>query len=375
MTVLVFLLVLTFLVLIHEFGHFVTARLFGVKVEEFGIGLPPRVKTLFTWRGVPFTLNALPLGGFVRMEGEEGTEATEKKHQKGTNTYLAPFYTKPAWQRLIIILTGATVNFLFGIVAFIIIFSILGVPERILDTITIEAISENSPAQTAGLQPGDVIDRVQPLTGNRAFTGVDNDDFRRWTSQYAGQEVKVTYIRNGQTQTTTLRIRTEEERPRDQGAMGVQLMTQYEIRDYPWYITPYRATVVGIQQSIEFGKDILFSLGTIVTDLAGGKVSADVAGPVGIVYQAGKEQVFQQGVLSTLNFAALLSINLAIMNVLPIPALDGGRAVFILVERLFSKKTRFAIEHMLNTAGFVFLLSLIFLITLKDVAMIVREML
>jgi regulator of sigma E protease len=119
---------------------------------------------------------------------------------------------------------------------------------------------------------------------------------------------------------------------------------------------------------------LLDPLGSIITDLGRGKVSGDVAGPIGIAYQVGKEKAFSQGVLSILNFAALLSINLGIMNLLPIPALDGGRAVFIAIEGFLSKRWRFRLENTINTVGFVFLLTLMLLITLKDVFQIVRDM-
>src|SRR5258708_6019281 len=126
-SIIAFILMLSLLVIIHELGHFLTARFFKIKIEEFGIGYPPRARTLFTWKGIPFTLNWIPVGGFVKMEGEDGS-ANEDNIQHKTKNSFGPFYTKPKWQRLIVILAGATVNFLFGVLAFSVIYSYVGIP-------------------------------------------------------------------------------------------------------------------------------------------------------------------------------------------------------------------------------------------------------
>jgi regulator of sigma E protease len=370
MSILIFIFILSFLVIIHEFGHFLTARLFRIKIEEFGIGLPPKVTTLFVWKKIPFTLNALPLGGFVRMEGEDGNAGgTQHEHSSAHTDF--PFYTRPAWQRLIVILAGATVNFLFGIVAFSILFSILGVPEY-LPHPKIAFIAEQSPAQKSGMKVGDeIITLISPDKKSSSVASIDS--FIQEVKTYKGKTITVEVRREGEIKTLPVLVRTDAQIPEGEGAIGVAL-EQTIIHHYPWYITPIKATVVGVQQSIDFALTIVSSLRAMVSDIVfRGTVPKDVAGPVGIAYQANKESLFTRGPLFILNFAALLSINLAIMNVLPIPALDGGRAFFILLEKIFPRRIRGKIEHAMNTAGFVLLLALILLITVKDVWIIIQD--
>ncbi len=381
MSIVIFILILTFLILIHELGHFLTALLFKVRILEFGLGIPPKVHTLFHWRGIPFTLNALPLGGFVRMEGEDGSNGKSEEQETLSKEDLklqkdaAPLYAKPAWQRLIIILAGATVNFVFGVLAFAGIFSVVGIPEITkLDQVTVQYVSPNSPAQAAGIKEGDRLLSVSDPGGEKQ-TVTTSEQFVSLMRERWGKEVVIGYTRDGQEQTVTVKLRTAEEIPSGDGALGVAASEEEEkLVRYPWYEMPFRGMYVGLLKSLSFGELILRSLTTMVTDLfAKGVVPKDVAGPIGIADQVQKENLFAQGPLVAINFAAMLSVNLAIMNVLPIPALDGGRAFFILLEKLIGKKLVAKFENSLNTAGFVFLIALLLLITFKDVITIFRS--
>lgn len=370
MAILLFILILTFLIVIHELGHFFAALWSKVHVHEFGVGLPPKAITLFRFRGVPFTLNWLPIGGFVRMEGEDGEEENDQKRPEGTY----PFYSRSRWQRFVVIVAGPAVNFIFGVIAFIILFAIYGVPEKVVPFPTIASIASESPAEEAGLSAGDEL--LAAMTAAGSITRFSrSEQFIQYVTSNQGSTITLTVRRETSEKQISVYLRRRDEiaDPTKEGPLGVGLQPQYEVMRYPWYQMIPRAIVIGTSRSIEFGIDILGTLRTMVTDLVtAGKVPADVAGPVGIAHQVSKEKIFEQGPLSGLYFAALLSINLAVMNILPIPALDGGRILFLLLEPLFGRKRWTQIEQRANQVGFVLLLTLILLITIKDVIGIFR---
>lgn len=368
LTIVLFLLVLSFLVLIHELGHFLTARYFKVKIEEFGLGYPPRALTLFTWKGIPVTLNWLPFGGFVKMEGEDESQApaAAAKPKKKTKVVdeLGPFYSKPRLPRLIILLAGATVNFIFGVLAFTVIFSTVGIPVITGSPIVAEALP--GPAQTAGIKAGDVI-FAAGKTGEPLHSTGRLSEFVRWISHQADQDMVLQVQREGQTQNITVHTRSRRDIAGGKGALGVALNQPTKLTFYPWYEMPVRSAAEGIYQSWDFSLTILDSLRTMAENtLVFGRVPTDVAGPIGIAREAQKEKIFSAGWLVVLNFMAILSINLAIMNVLPIPALDGGRAFFILLETVVGRKRIAKVEGYVNSIGFVALLILILLISAKD---------
>lgn len=418
----VIILILSFLVIIHELGHFLSAKFFKIKVEEFGLGYPPAIMTLFRKWNTDFTLNWIPFGGFVRMEGEDGPAAeadsasTKKKAPKKTQAQDEPFYAKPSWQRMIVILAGAAVNFVFGILAFSIFFSNAGLPttprdishsrvsDQDLAAVTQLRIQEDtqlvsspeeirqlatdvgarlsqvlpdSPAAKAGLQPGTQVVAVSVEGQPQNIETIDQAI--EAISQQAGQTITITTTgpcTGFECQPTTtdyqVYVRTEAETPPDQGATGVafgDIMFVY----YPWYEMPVRGTWFGLQQAVFMGQLILAALSEMVVDITTlGSVPTEVAGPVGIVHQTQQSGMLDGGWLSILNFAGLLSVNLAIMNVLPIPALDGGRAVFIMLEWVIGKKRVNKYEGYANYLGYGLLLTLIILVTIKDIVTIFR---
>ncbi len=366
MTILLFVILLTFLILIHELGHFIVARWCKVHIEEFGIGLPPKAFTLFHWRGIPFTINWLFLGGFVRMEGENGEVAPEVKSSKEKQKSVYPFYERPLLQKLAVVVAGPLVNFMFGAIVFATLFSMYGIPTKIYDHPVIDAVAENSPALTAGLRQGDVVTGAVAAPEKVITTIHTNEELISYINAHRGQDVLM-YIKDAEIH-PTVHIRKLDETPEGQGGIGIELRSQYEIKQYPLWQRPFRGTIAGISQSVEFGLTILRSLGGLGKSIAAGNVPKDVAGPVGIAAQVQKEKVFSSGIATVFNFAALLSINLGIMNMLPIPALDGGRAVLLILEKIFKGKRWSQISETLNTMGFILLISLLILITIKDVA-------
>lgn len=367
MSAIVFILVLSFLVIIHELGHFFAAQWAKVKTDEFGLGYPPKAFKLFRWKNTDFTLNWIPFGGFVRMQGEEGQDGdkSEKKEKVGQ------FYQAGVFQKLVIILSGPGINFIFGVLAFTIVFSKMGIPEEISQA-RVGHIDENSPAAQAGL-PEDV---------NITALKYDDQEFSLVTAQEVTQKVyeyrgkTVTLVTTGKCEQKEcddtkneyqVYVRTQDETPANQGAMGIAF-DQVVFVFYSPLEMPFRSAEFGIKQALGLGWQIIQAFSGIIIDLfARGALPQDVAGPIGIVHQAQSIGIFEEGWLTVLSFAGMLSINLAVMNVLPIPPLDGGRAVFVILEALLSKKRTQKIEYIFSYGGYILLFGLIILITIKDV--------
>ena len=372
-----FLVLLSFLVLIHELGHFLAAKFVGVKVEEFGLGYPPRLRRLFEYKGTIFSLNALPFGGFVKLFGDESDNLASDSHtepEKSTKSISQAdrkqmFSHQSIKSRLLVILAGVVVNFVFGVTAFAFIYSKIGIPTLTGQVEIIEVVPE-SPAQEAGLQVGEVIKQVE--INNQQLAPQTAQEFVEFASNYQGENLNLLIQTNEQQKQVSVYVRTSEEIQPGKGAIGIALKDS-ELRFYPWWQMPWRGMVAGLLEAINFGWLILHAFGQMLSQLFfNGNVPQDLAGPVGIVDQAIEVEIIKQGWLGTLNVAALLSINLAIVNILPIPALDGGRAIFILAEPLLGAARRQRWEQKANTAGFLFLISLIVLVTIKDVISVFR---
>lgn len=378
MSVLIFILVLSFLVIIHELGHFLVAKWRGVKVEEFGLGYPPKLFTLFRWKGSEFSLNAVPFGGFVRMEGEDGgiSSMDDETQLSGKVLEEEPFYKKSALSRMLIILAGPFINFLFGIVAFSLIFSYLGVPTSLDGQPRVEMVVPDSPAAKAGLPVN--VNIVGFYEGEQLVETKTIQEVQDFVSQHRSETVKMSVsgecqrdICSEQRQEFDMYLRSQEETPADEGTMGVVFAESY-FKEYSWYEKPVQGVIYGIKQAVFMGVVMVQALGEIVMNLLAGRgAGADVAGPVGIVYQAQKSNLAGEGFLTILSFSGMLSINLAIMNLLPIPALDGGRAFFIILEKILGKKRVGRIEGYANYGGYIFLLGLIISITIKDIWQII----
>lgn len=370
LNLLIILLVLSFLVIIHELGHYVVARRMKIKVEEFGLGYPPRAKKLFTRWGTIFSLNWIPFGGFVRMDGEDlHPQAATKETSAQVE---GPFYTKSVPARLAVILAGATVNLIFGMIAFSVVFSWWGIPGGA----QINAIVPDSPAAAAGIRAGDVIVGLQ---NHDQFYEVRNaNQLFAVIAQNYGQPVTVMtqaacgqVLCSGPVTDYQTHLRPADEVSNDVPALGVEPVNFSQF--YPWYEMPFRSAAYGITEALALGYLIVQALFTMVSNLVTQLVvPQEVMGPVGIVHEASRNDLFSQGPLAVLLFAGLISINLAVMNVLPIPALDGGRAVFILLEKMIGKRRISKVEYYANYGGYAALLALIFLITARDIFRIIQ---
>lgn len=354
--VLIFLTILSLLVLVHEWGHYIFAKIFGVRVEEFGFGLPPRARNLFTRKGTLFSLNWLPIGGFVKLYGEEYSPGDELVAGE-----TGRFYDKPARARAVILTAGVIMNFLLGIVLFAVVYSFVGIPVK-TDRVRIVEIVAESPAAAAGLA---VDERVAQFRfGEKTEKIVDTTQLVKLVTENAGSEIEILVVgKDGGER--SVRVTPRKDPPEGQGALGI-ILSNVELTKFPWWQMPFRGMAVGLSEAIAWGRDIAGGLGKMVYGLLTGQgVPADLAGPVGIYQVSGR--VIKQGVLATLQFIGILSVNLAVLNILPFPALDGGRLIFLGVEKVIGKRRKNVVEGYVNTAGMIFLLSVMALITIRDI--------
>lgn len=360
LTVVTFLIILSILVFVHEFGHYIVARIIGVHVEEFGFGLPPRA-----WgkkiKGTIYSLNWLPIGGFVKLAGEDAEEESHKniKHPKEY------FWARTRLERSAILVAGVSMNFLLA-VSLTSVLLVMGIHAP-SGKVHIEKILPNTPAEQAGLKEKDVIKRITYKTvGGSLETKVltTSDDLISFTRAHKGEQIVLIIQRNNEEFARGLIPRKDF--PSGEGPMGVAI-SDLELKKYPVYAAPFEAIKINIIRA----RDIVLSLGTLVFRLVTLRpVGADVAGPIGIAQVTGEAVKF--GFNAVLEFMSLLSINLAVINILPFPALDGGRLAFVFVEKLLGRKVRPTFERTTHQIGMIILLALILLISLNDILKITR---
>lgn len=352
MDLLVFLLILSILVVIHELGHYFAALLFGIRVEEFGFGLPPKVMKLFRHKETDFTLNLLPIGGFVKLSGEEYSDGPVRGDM---------FYQKPIWQRAVVLTAGVVMNFILGVLLFAGVYSYLGIPEK-TDRVKIEEVVKGSPAEMAGLKIGDRVSSIKYQVSREEGVS-DVDQFVKLVGENKGKEI-VLKIVSKEGNERSVKVTPRVNPPAGEGSLGV-LLNSVELIKYPWWQMPFRGSVVGVKEAVAWGREILDGLAKTVGMLFRGKVPDDVSGPVGI-YQV-SSKVTKHGLIAILQFMGVLSINLAILNIMPLPALDGGRVVFLAVEKLIGKKWKNRVEGSVHSVGMIVLLGLMLAITIRDV--------
>jgi regulator of sigma E protease len=368
-TILLFIFILCALVVIHELGHFVLARLFGIRVHEFGIGFPPRAKVLRDRGETMYTLNWLPIGGFVRLEGEDGDSDDPRSF---TSTGLP--------KKVLVLLAGVGMNLVLAFVIFTAI-AWLAAPQGLL---TFNDVVAGSPADLAGLKAGEGI------------LAIDGATFDLLPAPQAGQQA-IAALRDRAGQTVTLRVQavdgtqgdvTVTLRPPDvaatQGALGIHsaglgFSGSYAGRD------PVAAVGAGAAWTVSAFRLILDGLASLVSSIAANPTQAPpVTGPVGIAVQVG-DVFWQLGPIFTLYLAGLLSANLALVNALPFPPLDGGRILVLLLKSLFarggavlrrvgvrrqglSSATAISVERLTYLVGFVLLFGFLLWITYFDIA-------
>jgi regulator of sigma E protease len=352
MDLLNFVIILSVVILVHELGHFLAAKFTGIKVEEFGLGYPPRIFGKKFGETI-YSLNLLPFGGFVRMFGEQEADTEGSKNPRA-------FFNKSKKQRSLVILAGVVMNLLLAVVCFSFIYSVAGIPEEV-DYIMVDGISANSPAEQAGINP---MDRILSINGQKMQKTADFVEFLKTKK---AQEITLDLERDGQEIQVALTPRQNP--PEGEGAIGV-IVSNYDNIFYPKWQMPFRGTWVGIQEAYGWTKAMFVGLGQIIKGLFMGE-KPEVRGVVGI-YQI-TSAVAEQGTLALVKLVGILSINLAVINILPFPALDGGRFIFILLEKVIGKKIKPKIEAYINMAGMVVLIALMVLVTVADVIRVVNK--
>ncbi|MFA6296162.1 MAG: RIP metalloprotease RseP [Patescibacteria group bacterium] len=382
-TLITFIIILGLLIFVHELGHFVAAKKAGIKVDEFGFGYPPRIigtykdpktkkfvlvlpkrgkgkKQLAAVAGqeseenfpaTVYSLNWLPLGGFCKMKGENGDGKSDPDS----------FSAKKAWQRIIVLIAGVAMNFVLAALVLMIGFKV-GLPTAIDSQnksyakdqkVQIMSISTDSPAEKVGLKIGDQVVSIN----NKKLENVTQ--VQKAIDKNKGKEIDLKIKRYNEN--LDIKIEPRKNPPENQGALGVGLV-ETGIVSYPWLTSIWK----GITATFSLTIALIVGFYDIIKNLfVGNKIGADVAGPIGIAVMTG--QVTKMGFSYVLQFVALLSINLAIINALPIPAIDGGRILFIIIEKIRRKPISMKVENIIHTTGFALLILLMVVVTFRDV--------
>ncbi len=349
-TLITFIVILGVLVLIHELGHFISARKLGVDVEEFGIGFPPRLWS-FRRSGIIYSINLIPIGGFVKIRGENGEDDDPRS-----------FAAQRTWKKALIVSAGVLMNIFLAVVLLSTVFY-LGVPQILsrdadLSRVTKRAVIiadvvGGSPASAAGISIGD---KVLAINGELIE---DADQVYKLVEKNAPTGVALKVERNKEIKDFALQAKVLQTGRPPMIGVGVADtgVVHYNI---------FQSIGQGWQSTYQMSSLILQALYHLVVNLVTkGQLDAGLSGPVGVAVMTG--QIVRLGFLHVLQFMAILSINLAVLNILPFPALDGGRLLFILLEKVRGKKVNVAVEGWIHNSGFILLIILLIFITFRDI--------
>ncbi|MEA3398600.1 MAG: RIP metalloprotease RseP [Patescibacteria group bacterium] len=369
LTIVVFIVLLSVLIFVHEFGHFWVARRCGLKPREFGFGFPPRVWGIYKdingkWKTVKgrktvedasdtiYSVNMVPLGGFVQL-GEDEEGGSDPNH----------FSNRPIWQRMAIILAGVTMNVVLAAVLISFGFMI-GLPQTISDLpanaevtdrkIQIMEVLPDSPAEAANFKMGDTILSVNGIEF------INNDKLAEYTNEYLGEELIYVIKRGNEEFTANLAPVLIEETGK--GGIGVSIVESGLVK-FPFYSAIWEGLKI---TAILFWVIIVAFYELLKGLFMGQGVDAGLAGPIGIAALTG--QMARMGFAYILQFAAILSINLAIINAFPFPALDGGRFLFLIIEKIKGSPVKKEVEAIIHNIGFAVLMLLILIVTFRDIA-------
>lgn len=351
MDILIFIIALSVLVLVHEFGHYFAAKFTGVHVEEFGLGLPPRAWGKKIGKTI-WSLNWLPIGGFCKLEGENPEESIKSK---------TSFMYKNPWQKALIVLGGVIMNLVLAVFIFSAVYTILGVPTT-TDKVMIVSVVPDSPADKSGLKENDEIWKVNGVSISKP------EELTREVGKYKGGFVNLDITSTGGNRLVTVEVRANP--PSGEGSMGVAISNIKMVKIH-WYEF-YKGIFAGFKEAYFWGKIIFDGVTKMIGGILSGHLPADVAGPIGM-YEATSSIKKNQGILAVVHFFGIVSVNLAIVNVLPFPALDGGRIIFVIYEMITKKRANEKFESVVNNLGMIVLLGLILTITVGDILRIVNR--
>lgn len=334
MTIVLTIIGLSLLILVHEFGHFIVAKAFGMRVEEFGIGFPPRILSKKIGETL-YSMNLLPLGGFVRLYGEMGAPPIEDVER----SFIGALWYK----RSAVIIAGVAMNFFIGWMLISAIFFI-GIPQHVI----VAEVQPGSPAEQVGIKQGDIIAKFPSAKS-----------FMTYISDRKGETIDVQIQRDGITQTLSITLRKAVQE--GEGYLGVML------EDTGTAAKSFFASISqGLLLSMNVVWQVMKGLVMVVTTLlTTGELVAGFVGPVGVFGIAG--EAARTGMHFFIQLLAMISLNLAVLNTIPFPALDGGRLLFILIERLKGSPLSPNIELTTNAVGFMLLIILIMLVTVRDI--------
>jgi regulator of sigma E protease len=354
LTIIIIVLTLIILMALHEFGHFVFAKWFKIPVEEFGIGYPPRIVGKKIGE-TTYTINWLPFGAFVKILGEDND--TDNPNS---------FANQKMWKRALVLVGGVVSFWVIAVILFSLILGVWGLPAQVDDNennpearVLISLVEPQSPAEKAGLMPYDAIVAVKDTQGviveiNRAQQVID------FTKQHQGQQIILTIARDGQNQeiAITPRVVTTE----NQGAMGIGLVKAVMMKS-AWYRAPYDGFLLTVHQTKLIA---VTTVGAIVSLIKGEKVlGLKLSGPIGV--GSIMAQALGSGVGVYLTYVIAITIWMALFNLLPIPALDGGRLLFLLIEAIRRKPMTAKIEQTITGVFFLLLVGLMAIVTIKDI--------
>ena len=348
-SIVIFILVLSILILVHEFGHFIVAKKSGIMVEEFGIGLPPRLIGKKIGETI-YSINWLPFGGFNRMHGEQDEE--------GITDVSKSFLHKSKKTRALVIVAGVIMNFLLAIVCFAIVYSFTGIMRETGKAMVV-SVSPDSPALTSGIIVGDQILSIDGKTVTKS------DEVTSLVTTHGGTHNLV--VETGPAQNRVqkkITVNTKLDPQSGNYYMGI-VLTSAENYFPPIWQRPFYGIYYGFKDAVYWGETIILGLWSLVVEIFKGQTIQGVSGPIGIF--AVTTEAAKSGILTVINFVGILSVNLAILNILPFPALDGGRLLFIGIEAVTGRKTSFKVEGTINQIGMMILLALILVITIGDI--------
>jgi len=349
-TVLLFIVVFTVIIAVHEFGHYITARLLGMRVLEFAFGFPPRLAGI-KHAGIDYTLNWIPFGGFVRILGQDDFSIK----QEGEGDPQA-FTSKPWWSQAIVLVAGVTMNFVLAIVVLTAAFA-LGTTGPTGEVRVIE-VAAGSPAQAAGLQTGDIVVSVdgRKVDNTRALIN--------YTRSKAEQEISLEVTRNGRPLPAIVTT-PRSEPPEGQGPLGIKI----EEPQGPKAVTLPEAFREATALTGEVVQQIAELPGQLIGGRSGGPAAPEVTGPIGIIQITG--QVAELGLPTILKLVGVLSVNLGVLNIVPFPGLDGGRLLFVLIAGIFKKRFSPQVEAAIHAVGFLLLLGLLVVVSISDIRRVV----
>ncbi|MFA4975148.1 MAG: site-2 protease family protein [Candidatus Paceibacterota bacterium] len=374
MNILIFIIILLVLVLVHEFGHFFTAKRFGIRVDEFGFGFPPK---LFSWKygETEYSINLLPIGGFVKIFGEDMDEADllevgflDKKETVEKIDSARSLVNKPKYQQALVMFAGIFSNFLLAWLLFSVGF-MSGLPTSVGSEpkgytvkdphLVLVSVLANSPAEMGGLKSGDKIVLIK--SGNDLVQNINPDILKSFIVSHGDKEIEFSYIRGKDETIRITNITPSISATNQNPSIGIA-MDEIGIVKLPILSALWE----GLKLDWSVTKNTVIGLYTLIKEGITGKGSfSSVTGPVGMVGIVG--DAYQFGFVYLLSFAALISVNLAIINLIPFPALDGGRLLFLLIEKIKGSRLNPKFANGANMVGFALLIILMLFVTYHDV--------